>query len=72
MTISRDEEERAWLMSREKYILDRQSELSYAREEERENIARNALAKGIPIETIHEITGLDMETINSFHASRHV
>ncbi|MCL2193110.1 MAG: hypothetical protein FWB78_06920 [Treponema sp.] len=27
------------------------------------NNARNALAKGLPIELIHEITGLDTETI---------
>jgi len=32
-------------------------------ENEREKIARNALAKDIPLETIHEITGLDLETI---------
>jgi predicted transposase/invertase (TIGR01784 family) len=32
-------------------------------EEGREEIARNALAKGLPIEVIHDITGLDMETI---------
>jgi len=30
---------------------------------EKVNIARNALAKGLPIEMIHEITGLDLETI---------
>ena len=34
-------------------------------EKEREGIARNALVKGIPIELIHEITGLDIETIRS-------
>jgi predicted transposase/invertase (TIGR01784 family) len=30
-----------------------------------ETVARNALAKGLPIETICDITGLDAETINS-------
>jgi predicted transposase/invertase (TIGR01784 family) len=67
MTVSRDEHERAWLLSKEKYILDRQSELSYAkeegREEERIEIARNALEKGYTLEQIQEITGLDPETI---------
>ena len=33
------------------------------REEGREEIVRNALAKGIPPETIHTVTGLDVETI---------
>jgi predicted transposase/invertase (TIGR01784 family) len=35
MTISKDEVERAWLMSEEKYILDTQSRLTYAKEEAR-------------------------------------
>jgi predicted transposase/invertase (TIGR01784 family) len=36
------------------------------RVEGREEIARNALAKGIPPDMVHEITGLDLETIQSF------
>jgi predicted transposase/invertase (TIGR01784 family) len=28
-------------------------------------VAKNALAKGLPVEMIHEITGLDIETIRS-------
>ena len=39
------------------------------REEEREEIARNALAKGLPIEIIHEITGLDMEALANLSAT---
>jgi predicted transposase/invertase (TIGR01784 family) len=35
MTISKDEVERAWLMSEEKYILDTQSNLTYAKQEAR-------------------------------------
>ena len=35
------------------------------REEEREKNARNALAKGYPIEEISDITGLDLDTIKS-------
>jgi hypothetical protein len=34
------------------------------REQGREEIAKNALDKGIPIDTVSEITGLDIETIN--------
>ena len=45
--------------------------IAFAREEEREEaheernieIARNALAKGLPIDVIHDITGLDLEAI---------
>ena len=35
------------------------------REEGRENTALNALAKGLPIDLIRDITGLDMETIKN-------
>ena len=35
------------------------------RDEGREDIARNALAKGVPLELIHDITGLDMDTIKN-------
>jgi len=31
-------------------------------------IARNALAKGLSLELIHELTGLDMETITGLQA----
>ena len=34
-----------------------------AREERQEEIARNALAKGIPLEVIRDITGIDIHTI---------
>ena len=34
-------------------------------EKEREKIARNALAKGIPVKTVQEITGLDMTAIEN-------
>jgi hypothetical protein len=34
-----------------------------AREETQEEIARNALAEGLSIETVQKITGLNMETI---------
>jgi predicted transposase/invertase (TIGR01784 family) len=74
ITISRDEREQAWLRSREKYILDTQSDLTYAKEkgleEGRTNIARNALAKGYSPEQICDITGLDMEAIKNLSAGR--
>jgi predicted transposase/invertase (TIGR01784 family) len=35
----------------------------------REEVARNALAKGIPIELIHDITGLDEEALKHIRAS---
>jgi hypothetical protein len=34
-------------------------------EKSREDIARNALIKGLPLDVIHDITGLDIETIKS-------
>jgi predicted transposase/invertase (TIGR01784 family) len=74
MTISKDEHEQARLMSEEKSQLDWQSKLVHAKREggkERDNeIARNALAKGLPLDVIHEITGLDMEKIKSLQADR--
>ena len=39
------------------------------REEGREEVARNALAKGIPLELIHDITGLDEEALKHIQAS---
>ena len=38
------------------------------REEEKEEIARNALAKGLPLELIHDLTGLDLEAIAGLQA----
>ena len=39
--------------------------LAVQREEGKESVARNALAKGLTPELICSITGLDMETIKS-------
>jgi hypothetical protein len=38
------------------------------REEGREEVARNALAKGLPLDVIHEITGLDIQAIQNIQA----
>jgi predicted transposase/invertase (TIGR01784 family) len=69
ISISKDEREQAWLRSREKYILDTQSDLTHAKREGiregRTIIARNALAEGATVEFVQKITGLDMETIKN-------
>jgi predicted transposase YdaD len=39
------------------------------REEGREEIARNAPAKGLSFEIIHDITGLDLEIIKELRAT---
>jgi predicted transposase/invertase (TIGR01784 family) len=78
ITISRDEEERAWLRSREKYVLDTQSKLTYARREGmlkgeqngKANVARNALAEGASVEFVQKITGLDIETIKQMKSEK--
>ena len=93
LNISRDEVERARLMSEYKYQLDTQSKLVHAKREGRregrleghregrleghqegylegrEAVARNALAKGFSPETVHDITGLDLETIKGLQSS---
>jgi len=43
--------------------------IAFARKEEREEIARNALTKGFSTEDVHEITGLDFETIQELSAN---
>jgi predicted transposase/invertase (TIGR01784 family) len=75
MTISKDEVERARLMSEYKYQLDTQSKLVNAKREGiregmlkgeqngKANIARNALAEGLSVDVVQKITGLDAETI---------
>ena len=65
----------------ERYLMalsDRTSEMNYARDEGRaegiqkgrEEIIRNALAKGLPIETVQEITGIDIKFIQNIQAER--
>jgi len=68
-SISKDEIERVRLMSELKNRLDYQSERAYelkkGLKKEREKIACNAFAEGIPINKIHNITGLDLETLKN-------
>ena len=78
LNISKDEIERLRLMSELKYELDTQSKLVQAKregrqegqQEGREDVARNALAKGLSIEMVHDITGLDIETIKGIHVRK--
>ena len=79
--LSADEEVRAEYERRQKAWRDRQSQnegyyqdgiqkgLAEGIEKERMEIIRNAIGKGFPLETIHDFTGIDMETIERF-ASR--
>jgi predicted transposase/invertase (TIGR01784 family) len=69
MTISRDEVERARLMSEFKYQVDLRSHIVYAKQEAEQEkalgIARNFKAMGIPIEQIAQGTGLTEEQIRA-------
>ena len=47
----------------------REEGMEKGREEGREDVARNAIAKGLPVELIHDITGLEIELIESFASS---
>jgi predicted transposase/invertase (TIGR01784 family) len=84
MSITDDEAERARLVSEYKYVVDTQSKVVHARREGlrrgrregkeeglregRIETARNALSKGLPLDIISEITGLDIKTIQDINA----
>jgi predicted transposase/invertase (TIGR01784 family) len=76
LNISRNEVERARLESEYKGKLDLQTKLVDAKREGRqegrrdgvEQTARNALAKGYTFEQVHDITGLDIQTIKTLQA----
>ncbi|MDR1278355.1 MAG: Rpn family recombination-promoting nuclease/putative transposase [Treponema sp.] len=63
MTISKDEVERARLVSEYKYQLDTQSKLVHAKREGIKEVARNFKTLGAPIEQIAQATGLTPEEI---------
>jgi hypothetical protein len=67
MTISRDEVERARLMSEFKYQVDLRSHIVYAKQEAEQEkalgIARNLKADGDAAEKIARVTGLSLEEI---------
>jgi len=64
-TVSQDDETRRIYEIREKAMFDWTSGVNHAIREDRKTVARNALAKGISPELIHEITGLDVATIKN-------
>jgi predicted transposase/invertase (TIGR01784 family) len=72
VTISKDEVERARLVSEEKYLLDTQSKLVHAErvgiqkglQKGIKKVARNLKALGAPREQIVQATGLTEEQIN--------
>jgi predicted transposase YdaD len=86
ITISEEEKEQAWLMSREKHLLDYKSNPAYAEQvgyikghaeglpegmaEATLRIARNALAEGATVEFVQKITGLNMKIIKNIHKVR--
>jgi predicted transposase/invertase (TIGR01784 family) len=79
ITISKEEKEQAWLRSREKYVLDTQSEITYARQEGEARGMKKGKAEGHnekafeiackmknagrPFSEITEFTGLTPEAI---------
>jgi predicted transposase/invertase (TIGR01784 family) len=63
MTISKDEIERARLMSEFKYQVDLQSHLAYAEQKKSKEIAQKMKARGRTLEEIAEDTGLLIEVI---------
>jgi hypothetical protein len=65
MTISRDEVERARLMSEFKYQVDLRSHIVYAEQEKALGIARNLKVDGVPLEQIEKWTGLTEEQLRA-------
>jgi predicted transposase/invertase (TIGR01784 family) len=65
MTISRDEVERARLMSEFKYQVDLRSHIAYAKEERDREIARNLKSMGLSTEQIIQATGLTGEQVKA-------
>jgi len=52
----------------EAIAVNREDAWEEGREEGREEIARNALSKGLPLDVIHDITGLDIQVIQNIQA----
>jgi predicted transposase/invertase (TIGR01784 family) len=58
LSVSKDEVERARLLSEYKFEVDLQSDRVHARREGIKEVARNALAEGASLEFVRKITGL--------------
>ena len=77
LNISKDEEERARIISEYKYIVDLQSKtvnarregLEQGRQDEKVEVARNALGTGLDTDTISKITGLTHSEIENLRNS---
>jgi predicted transposase/invertase (TIGR01784 family) len=71
--ISRDQEEKLRLMSEHKAQVTRQAEIVDAKRagrlEEKREIAKSALANGLPLAVISSITGLSIESITTLKTS---
>jgi len=63
MTLSRDQAERARLMSEFKYEVDTRTHINDAKRQERKEIAQKMKAIGLTLEQIKETTGLSEEQI---------
>jgi predicted transposase/invertase (TIGR01784 family) len=63
VNISKDEVERARLLSEYKYVVDRQSSLVDAKREGKREVAQNMKGQGIPVSQIVECTDLSPEDI---------
>jgi predicted transposase/invertase (TIGR01784 family) len=61
--IANDKEALRAYHMREMAMMDWDSGIDNARREEKQEIAKNALVKGIPEELVSEITGLDIDSI---------
>jgi predicted transposase/invertase (TIGR01784 family) len=64
LRISKDEVERARLVSEYKYVVDTQSKVVQAKREEKREIARNMKAMGLSTAQMTKATGLSEEQIN--------
>jgi predicted transposase/invertase (TIGR01784 family) len=78
MSVSQDERERAVFLSRKKFKTDLESDLATAEdrgrqeglEKGREEVARNLLNEGLPVELVQRTTGLDIEAIKNLQKER--
>jgi predicted transposase/invertase (TIGR01784 family) len=65
MELSADREVRREYERREKARMDALAREDWVRKEEKQGIVRNAFKKGLSLDVISDITGLDIETIKS-------
>jgi predicted transposase/invertase (TIGR01784 family) len=66
--ISRDEAERARLLSEYKYVVDLQSKIVQAQRESKLEDARNALKEGLSVEQVARITGVPVDELQKHYS----